>query len=130
VAPGETFTVAVEFNAGATQIVSYLLALTFNSNVVEVLDIEGLAPFGEVITNQQTFATGTVRFAANNTAFTSATGLLNLANITFQVIGNSGRTSALRIRFPSAPGGTGVIVDGLFQPIEGITFVDGSVQVQ
>ena len=130
VAPGGRFTVAVEFNAGTTQIVSYLLALSFNSNVVEVVDIEGLAPFGEVITNQLAYATGPVQFAANNTAFAPATGILNLANITFQVIGNSGRRSNLRIRFPETPGGTGVIVNEQFQPIEGITFVDGSIQVQ
>jgi hypothetical protein len=130
VASGETFTVAVEFNAGTTHIVSYLLALRFNSNVVEVLDIEGLAPFDNVITNPLTFATGTVLFAANNTAFTPATGLLNLANITFQVVGSSGRRSTLVMSFPSTPGGTGVMVNEQFQPIEGITFVDGSIQVQ
>ena len=97
---------------------------------MEVLNIQGLGPFSEVITNVLAFPTGAVRFAANSAPFTPAAGLINLANILFQVVGNSGEASALVLRFPATPGGTGVVVDETFQAIEGITFIDGSVQVQ
>jgi hypothetical protein len=130
VAANGVFTVPVEFNAGGAQVLSYLFELTFDRTVVEVLDIEGLGPFSDVITNELAFSTGIVRFAANNSAFTPAVGLLNLANIMFQVVGNSGGASVLALRFPPTPGGTGVIVDGTFQALGGITFIDGSVQVQ
>ena len=109
---------------------SYLFELTFDHSVVEVLDIQGLGPFSEVITNELAFSTGTVRFAANNVTLTPAVGLLTLANIMFQVVGNAGGTSSLALEFPPTPGGTGVIVDGTFQALGGITFIDGSVQVQ
>jgi hypothetical protein len=130
VAVNGVFTVPVEFNAGGAQVLSYLFELTFDHSVVEVLDIQGLGPFSEVITNELAFSTGTVRFAANNVTLTPAVGLLTLANIMFQVVGNSGGTSGLALEFPPTPGGTGVIVDGTFQALEGITFIDGSVQVQ
>ena len=130
VAANGVFTVPVVFNAGGVQVLSYLFELTFDRNVVEVLNIQGLGPFSEVITNVLAFPTGAVRFAANSAAFTPAVGLINLANILFQVVGNSGEASALVLRFPATPGGTGVVVDETFQAIEGITFIDGSVQVQ
>jgi hypothetical protein len=120
----------VTFNAGTTAVASYLFELTFDRNVVEVLDIEGLAPFDDVITNQLAFPTGKVRFAAHSTAASpSATGLLTLANITFQVVGNSGDTSALAFGFPGVPGGQGVIGNTAFQPIA-TTIISGSVKVQ
>ena len=125
-----TFKVTVAFNAGTTSVASYLFELTFDHTVMEVLDIEGLAPFDDVITNQLAFPTGKVRFAAHNTAAsTPATGLLTFANITFQVVGNSGDTSALAFGFPGVPGGQGVIGNTAFQSIA-TTIISGSVKVQ
>jgi hypothetical protein len=126
----DTFKVTVAFNAGATSVASYLFELTFDPHVVEVLDIEGLAPFDDVITNQLAFPTGKVRFAAHSSAASPpTTGLLTLANITFQVVGNSGDTSALAFGFPAVPGGQGVIGNTTFQPIA-TTIISGSVKVQ
>jgi hypothetical protein len=130
VVPGGMFTVRVVFNAGTAGVISYLFDLTFDRRVVEVVDIEGTAPFNDLVTNHTAFTTGTVRFAANNASFASANGLLTLTNITFQVIGNSGDMSDLRLGFPPTPGGMGVIVDETFQPIVNITFVNGSVEVR
>jgi hypothetical protein len=126
----DTFTVSVAFNAGTTPVVSYLFELAFDRNVVEVLDIEGLVPFDNVVTNQLAFPTGKVRFAAHNTAASPpTTGLLTLANITFQVVGNSGDTSELVLGFPAVPGGQGAIGNTAFQPIAA-TIHSGSVKVQ
>lgn len=130
VAPNTTFTVPIELNTGAVNVVSYLFELTFNAAVVQVASIEGVTPFNEVVTNQAAFTTGLVRFAANNATFAPANGLHTLANITFQVVGNSGTTSPLTLGFALVPGGSSVLVNDAFQPIIGVTFVNGSVAVQ
>ena len=130
VASGQMFTVPVEFNAGETAIISYLLELTFDPNVVEVLDIAGVVPFDDVVTNPLVFGTGAVRFAANNEAFTSVNGPFVLANVTFQVIGNSGARAILGLNFPPTPGGQGAIVNDAFAPIVGVALANGLVVVQ
>ncbi len=131
VSPGAEFVVTVHFNAGETGIISYLLKLSFNPAVVEVLDIEGVAPFDTVVTDSAAFSTGTVLFAANISNLDSpANGVITLANITFRVIGNSGDMSSLILDFAPVVGGVSVIVDKTFQPREDITFINGSVNVQ
>jgi hypothetical protein len=46
------------------------------------------------------------------------------------VVGHAGTSSSLTLRFPSTPGGTGVIVDDVFRPLTGVTFVNGAVEVR
>jgi hypothetical protein len=130
VTPGGAFTVPVMFNTGTTPVISYLFELTFDPAVVHVVDIAGLAPFDNLLTHQAAFSSGTVRFAANNTTFTPTSGLLTFASIAFQVVGNAGTSSPLTLRFPSTPGGTGVIVDNVFRPLAGVIFVNGAVEVR
>ncbi|GIX48062.1 MAG: hypothetical protein KatS3mg131_2273 [Candidatus Tectimicrobiota bacterium] len=129
-APGTEFTVTVQYNAGTTNVVSYLFELTFDATVVQVVSITGEAPFDAVATNAAAFTSGAVRFAANNATFAPASGLLTLAKVTFQVVGSTGDTSTLALGFPPTPGGTGVVVNDAFAPISGITFIDASVEVQ
>jgi Putative Ig domain/Cohesin domain len=130
---GATFSVPVEMNTGATNVLSYLLELGFDPNVVVVTNIVQGSPLFEVpITNPAAFTSGTVRFAANNLtpALTPASGVLILATITFQIIGSPGMNSLLTLGFPLLPnGGMGALVDSNFQAIGGITFVSGSVTV-
>jgi hypothetical protein len=130
VTPETTFTVPVVFDAAAVNVVSYLFELTFNSQVVNVVSIQGVAPFDPVVTNPAVFTSGAVRFAANNSTFTPARGRLTLANITLHVIGASGTTSPLTLAFATVPGGTSVIAHETFQPIANVTFINGAVQVQ
>ena len=124
----------MQVNTGATNVVSYLFELTFNSDVV-VIDsppAPGIAqgsPLFEVpITNLGTPETdpGTVRFAANNPTFTPANGVLTLATITFRVVGSPGTSSPLTLGFPP----NGLLVDSNFQAID-VTFpaVNGPVTV-
>ena len=128
VTSGTTFTVPVQLNAETTNVISYLFELTFDHTVVIVTNVsQGSSLFEAPITNPAAFASGAVRFAANNPTFAPASGLLTLANITFQVIGNPGSTSPLTLQFPA--NGEGVLVDSAFQAIGGITFADGSVTV-
>ena len=128
---GTIFPVTVHVNTGATNVLSYLLALTFDPTVVVVTNItQGSALFEVPITNPAAFTTGMVKFAANNPTFAPANGVLTLATITFQVIGSPGTTSPLKLQFPPlSNGGAGVLVDGKFQAIGGITFVNGVVTV-
>jgi hypothetical protein len=130
VAPGATFPLRVAFNAAAMRVASYLLELTFDSTVVQIANIQGIAPFTPVVTNPVAFTSGTVRFAANNVAFTPANGVLTLAVITFRVTGTTGATSPLTLAFPTVPGGTGVIANDALQPIANVTVASGTVQVQ
>jgi Putative Ig domain/Cohesin domain len=130
---GATFSVPVEVNTGATNVLSYLFELGFDPNVVVVTNVIQGSPFFEVpITNPAAFTSGTVRFAANNLTptLTPASGMLILATITFQIIGSPGMTSPLTLGFPLLPnGGMGALVDSNFQAIGGITFASGSVTV-
>jgi hypothetical protein len=126
VTSGATFTVPVQLNAETTNVVSYLLELTFDPAVVLVTNVSQGSPLFEVpITNPAAFASGAVRFAANNPTFAPATGALTLANITFQVIGTAGQMSLLQLRLPA----NGVLVNSAFQAIGGVGFIDGAVQV-
>jgi hypothetical protein len=130
---GASFFVPVAVNTGATNVLSYLFELRFDPNVVVVTNITQGSPLFEVpITNPVAFASGTVRFAANNLTptLTPASGVLMLALIEFQVVGSPGMTSPLTLGFPLLPnGGMGALVDSNFQAIGGITFVSGSVTV-
>jgi hypothetical protein len=126
----DTFTISVAFNAGTTPVVSYLFELSFDHNVVEVLDIDSQPPFDEVFANPLAFPTGKVRFAASSTTSTPALGSLTLVKIVFQVVGNPGEKSDLVLAFPSVPGGQGAIVNNALASIEGVTFVKGAVEVQ
>ena len=128
---GSSFSVPVVANTGAMNVLSYLFELTFDPTVVVVTQItQGLPLFEVPITNPVAFATGAVKFAANNPTFAPTHGVLTLATITFQVIGSPGTTSPLKLQFPSlANNGTGVLVDSNFQVIGGMTFVNGVVTV-
>jgi hypothetical protein len=95
-----------------------------------VFSIQGVAPFGSVTANPALFQSGAVRFAANNQTLTAASGLLTLANITFQVIGSSGSTSPLTLDFTRVPGGSSVIVNEQFEAVPDIIFEALTVQVQ
>jgi hypothetical protein len=123
---GATFTVPVVLNTGTARVVSYLLELTVDAEVVEVVRIAGTAPFDALVTNEARFSRGVIKFAANNATFTPAEGLLSLARITFRTVGNSGDAARLTLSFPPE----GMLVDATFQPVVGITFVDGLVEVQ
>jgi hypothetical protein len=141
VAPGDTFTVTVSYNAGETRVVSYHFELTFTPGVITidpVAGIQGVAPFNSVITNADAFASGTVRFAANIIGFDAstinlATGLFKVAEITFRVAATpTANTSSFALSFPLGSEGEpeGVLVDNTFQAIAGVTFVNGSVDIQ
>ena len=127
VTPGQTFTVQVVVHSDEADILSYLLALTFDPEVVRVTSIaNGLAPFDAPVANQDTFASGEVLFAANNSTFAPANGLLNVALITFEVVASSpGVTSDLQLSFPPE----GELVGRAFQPLADITLVNGRVRV-
>ena len=56
---------------------------------------------------------GSFKFAANNPTFASATNVLTLATIMFQVVGSPGTTSLLTLQFPP----NGILVDRNFQAI-------------
>jgi Cohesin domain len=127
VAPGTTFTVPVTINTGGTSLVSYLFELTFDPAIVVVTEITGSAPFDDPVHDPIAFVSGSVRFAANNSTFAPASGLLNVANITFEVVAEAAGTSALTLAFPPTPGGTGVLVTDRFAAIEDVTFVSGTV---
>jgi hypothetical protein len=127
----QTFPVVVEFNSSATNVIAYLIELQFNPAVVVVTGItRGSEVFDEPTTNPAAFSTGSVKFAANNSNFSPVSGLVTLANITFQVVGNAGDTSALTLDFPATPGGNGVIVSDAFEPITIATIIQGAVVVQ
>jgi Cohesin domain len=128
VASGTTFTVPVTINTGGTSLVSYLFELTFDPAIVVVTEIaRGSTPFDDPVHDPTAFFSGSVRFAANNSTFTPASGLLNVANITFEVVAETAGTSDLILDFPSTPGGTGVLVTDSFAAIEDVTFVSGTV---
>ena len=129
VSPGATFPVTVYVNTGTTNVVSYFFELTFDSTVVTVtISLRNSSLFDPPITNLGTPAvgSGTVKFAANNTTFAPANGVLTLATITFQVVGSPGLSSP-DLQFPA----NGVLVDDAFQAIDigVITFVNDSVMV-
>jgi len=123
----------VVVNTGATNVLSYLFELAFDPKVVMVTSITQGSPLFEVpITNIGFPAalSGTVRFAANNPTFAPANGVLTLATITFQVTGNPGMASPLKLQFPLlSTSGVGALVDSNFQAIGGITFINGAVTV-
>jgi hypothetical protein len=135
VSPGTTFPATVQVNTGTTNVVSYFFDLLFNPSVVTVTNItQGSLLFEVPITNLGTSAvgSGTVKFAANNPTFTPANGVLTLATITFQVVGSSGTSADLTLRFPMSDEsgvGSGFLVNDAFQAIGGITFVNDSVMV-
>jgi len=130
VASGTMFTVPVTVNTGGTSLVSYLFELTFDPAIVVVTEITGgSAPFDDPVHNLMAFSSGTVRFAANNSTFTPASGSLNVANITFEVVAEAAGTSDLILAFPPLPGGTGVLVTDRFAAIEDVTFVSGTVTI-
>jgi hypothetical protein len=127
----QTFPVAVEFNSSTTKVISYLIELQFNPAVVVVTGItKGSEVFDDPITNPAAFSTGSVKFAANNPNFSPVSGQVTLANITFQVVGNAGDTSALTLDLPATPGGNGVIASDTFEPITITTIIPGAVAVQ
>jgi hypothetical protein len=130
VAPGTPFTVPVTIHTGGTSLVSYLFELTFDPAIVVVTEITGgSAPFDDPVHNPAVFASGTVRFAANNPIFTSASGSFIVANMTFEVVAQAAGPSVLTLAFPSTPGGNGVLVTDRFVAVEveDVTFVPGTV---
>jgi hypothetical protein len=127
----QTFPVAVEFNSNATNVIAYLIELKFNPDVIIVTGItKGAEVFDDPITNPAAFSTGSVKFAANNSTFSPVSGLMTLANITFQVVGNTGDASELTLELPTTPGGNGAIVNDAFAPITITTIIPGAVAVQ
>jgi hypothetical protein len=127
----QTFPVVVEFNSSATNVITYLIELKFNPAVIVVTGItKGSQGFDDPITNPAAFSTGSVKFAANNSNFSPVSGLVTLANIAFQVVGNAGDTSELSLDFPATPGGNGIIVSDAFEPITIATIIPGAVVVQ
>jgi hypothetical protein len=129
VAPGGTFTVPVELQAGTTNIASYLFEVIFDPGVVTLVEIgRGAAPFGAPFTNPAAFASGRVKFHANNATFVPASGLLTLAQLTFQVVATpTGTTSPLTLAIPRDGG---VLVDDRLQIIADPLLIAGSVNIR
>jgi len=137
VVPTGTFSVAVIFDTGGADIVSYAFALSFDPEVLQVFSLVGVPPFDRIAAAAEV-ASGTVVFAANNADFLPAHGVFEAAKVTFTVVGTQGDRSDISLAVPS--GGTVVEAmdtnrDGRFDqfqplPTARIFFAPRSVNVQ
>jgi uncharacterized repeat protein (TIGR01451 family) len=107
---GNTFTREVMIDVGADVLSNYTLFLTFDPAVVEVTAINGgnTAEFADFVLTNIDNAAGEAQFTQVNIDTVSPTGIVSVANIEFEAVGESVPPSALTLEVSSI----GVSPDG------------------
>lgn len=96
---GDSFTSAIQVDVGTQPLGAYTLAVTYDPAVVIVTAVAGgmtIEFTSSPIANPADFPSGRTRFLAFNAAsLTSPTGKVDIARITFKVVGLPGATTSL-----------------------------------
>lgn len=99
---GNAFTADITVDAGGQVLGSYQFRIQYDPNVVTIAGINGgtTQEFSDPpTTNPQTFATGATPFSGINSGnFQAPTGVVNVARITFNAVGQEGDMTELRIQ--------------------------------
>jgi hypothetical protein len=94
---GSAFTVPVDIHVGISPLGTYTLELHYDPSVITINSIAGgsVPEFSTApMANPATFNTGSTRFnAVNFLSLTTPTGQVNVANVTFNAVGNAGENS-------------------------------------
>src|SRR5262249_40567048 len=96
---GHTFVSEVTIDTGLIPLGAYTIAIEYDPSVVTIASIAGgstLEFSGAPTTKPSSFTSGTTRISAfNTTSLTSPTGLVSVARVTFNFVGQRGAASAL-----------------------------------
>lgn len=125
VAPGEIFQVPVVIMDGEEDVISYSLQALYNKKVLRIVEIDGgtFEGFAEPpVTNRASFASGKTDFTANNATFLTTPDSLNIAVLTFEVVGKLRQRTTVRLR--KTPQTDFVVLPG-FDPAQGVRFQRG-----